>query len=220
MLAEQEDEELARRINEARILKEKVQMAYREFAQDKNRGNGAQCSSWAGRNLSFVAALLLVVGIAALLTTVVNKNDGINRALQLMNNTPPIMAKSLEAAIGTHNRVVIHVSEYDEATFGTAIDEIEVLLSRPDAANTLNIEVVANGQGLTLLDADASGLALRLQQLSQQFDNLDVVACAKSLAQLASSGEPVNLVKSILTTPSAPEQVARRTAEGWLYLKM
>jgi len=220
LLAEQEDEELARRINKARILKEKVQLAYLDFAQDTDRGNAAKCSSWLGLNRSLVAAFLLLVGVAALLTSVVNRNDDVTRALQLMNNTPPIMAKSIAGAIGTRNRVLIHVSENDEASFATAIDEIEALLSRHKTVSTLNIEVIANGQGLKLLDAETSGLALRLEQLSQQFDNLDIVACAKSLAQLASSGEPVNLMKSILTTPSAPQQVARRTSEGWMYLKI
>ena len=220
LLAEQEDEELARRINKARILKEKVQLAYLDFAQDTDRGNAAKCSSLLGRNRSLVAAFLLLIGVAALLTSVVNRNDDVTRALQLMNNTPPIMAKSIAGAIGTRNRVLIHVSENDEARFATAIDEIEALLSRHKTASALNIEVIANGQGLKLLDAETSGLALRLEQLSQQFDNLDIVACAKSLAQLASSGEPVNLMKSILTTPSAPQQVARRTSEGWMYLKI
>ena len=220
LLAEQEDEELARRINKARILKEKVQLAYLDFAQDTDRGNAAKCSSLLGRNRSLVAAFLLLIGVAALLTSVVNRNDDVTRALQLMNNTSPIMAKSMAGAIGTHNRVLIHVSENDEASFAKTIDEIEALLSRHKTASALIIEVIANGQGLKLLDAETSGLALRLEQLSQQFDNLDIVACAKSLAQLASSGEPVNLMKSILTTPSAPQQVARRTSEGWMYLKI
>jgi len=35
-----------------------------------------------------------------------------------------------------------------------------------------------------------------------------------------SLGEPVNLLKSILTTPMAAQQVARRTAEGWVYIKI
>jgi len=41
-------------------------------------------------------------------------------------------------------------------------------------------------QGLKVLDADNSIFAHRLQQLTGQFDTLEVVACAKSLAQLAS----------------------------------
>jgi intracellular sulfur oxidation DsrE/DsrF family protein len=220
LLAEQEDEELARRINEARMLKEKVQLAYLDFAQDTERSNATKCSSLIARHRSLVAGFLLLVGVAALFTSVVNRNDDITQTLQLMKDTPPIMATSIAGAVGSHNRVVIHVSAYDEAGFETAIDEIEALLSQRKTASALNIEVIANGQGLKLLDAKTSGLALRLERLSQQFDNLDVVACAKSLAQLASSGEPVNLLKSILTTPSAPQQIARRTSEGWIYLKI
>lgn len=58
---------------------------------------------------------------------------------------------------------------------------------------------------------------LLLEQLTNQFETLIEIVCAKSLAQLASNGEPVSQLKSILTTSSAAQQVARRTAEGWMY---
>ena len=56
--------------------------------------------------------------------------------------------------------------------------------------------------------------------LRKQFDSLDVVACAKSMADLAASGDPIQLMKSIMTTPSAAAQVAKRMSEGWIYLKL
>jgi len=71
-----------------------------------------------------------------------------------------------------------------------------------------------------VLDADSSKFAHRLEQLTKRFDTLQLVACARSLTQLASNGEPVNLLKSIITTPTAAQQVARRTAEGWVYIKV
>ena len=82
------------------------------------------------------------------------------------------------------------------------------------------LEIVANGQGLKALDTDTSPYAKKINLMATQFDNLEVVACAKSLAKLAAQGNPIQLMKSIMITPSAAEQVAKRTGAGWLYLKI
>ncbi len=62
--------------------------------------------------------------------------------------------------------------------------------------------------------------AERISQLANQFNSLNVVACAKSMADLATSGDPIQLMKSIMITPSAAQQVAKRMSEGWIYLKL
>lgn len=220
ILAEQEDEVLARRIKDTRILKEKVQLAYLELVNDGGQNRTLNRSVLAKRYRSLFAGLLLLSGIAALLMIYVNESDDLTRANQLMTSTQPLMAKSITSVIGTHRHVLIHVSQYREETFGAVIDEIERLLQRHDAAGPLNIEIVANKQGLRVLDVDTSIFSDRLQRLLSQFDTLAVVACAKSLAQLATSDEPVNLLKSIITTPTAAHEVARRTSEGWIYIKV
>lgn len=220
LFAEQEDEVLAKRINEARIMKEKVQLAYLEFSKDSSQNKTIKCPVYFKQHRSLVAGLVLFIGITALFMSYVYKADDLTYANQLMSNTQPVMATAIADAIGKHSRVVIHVSQYQEGKFGLVIDEIEELLYRHDAEKSLSIEIVANKQGLKVLDADNSIFAQRLQQLTGQFDTLKVVACAKSLAQLASNGDPVNLMKSILITPSATQQVARRTSEGWMYIKV
>ena len=62
--------------------------------------------------------------------------------------------------------------------------------------------------------------AERISQLAKQFNSLNVVACAKSMADLADSGDPIQLMKSIMITLSAAQQVAKRMSEGWIYLKL
>lgn len=220
LFSEQEDEALARRINEAWIMKEKVQLAYLDFAQDSSRNKTFKCSVFINQHKSLAAGFILMIGVAALLISYAYKSDDLTRANQLMNNTQPLMAKSIAGAVAKHNRVVIHISQFQEEKIGSVIDEIEALLNQHNDDKALSIEVVANKQGLKVLDADNSIYAHRLEQLTNQFETLKVVACAKSLAQLASKGEPVSLMKSILTTPSAAQQVARRTAEGWMYIKV
>ena len=60
----------------------------------------------------------------------------------------------------------------------------------------------------------------RISQLAKQFNSLNVVACAKSMADLAASGDPIQLMKSIMITLSVAQQVAKRMSEGWIYLKL
>jgi len=220
LFAEQEDTVLARRINEARIMKEKVQLAYMELAKDNSQNKTIKCSVYINQHRSLVAGFALLIGIAALLTSYVYRPDDLARANQLMSNTQPLIATSIADTIGKHDRVVIHVSQYREEIFGSVIDEIEALLYQHGSDKKLSIEIVANKQGLKVLDADSSKFAQRLELLTSQFDTLKVVACAKSMAQLASKGDPVKLMKSILTTPSAAQQVARRTSAGWMYIKV
>jgi len=148
------------------------------------------------------------------------ENGDLSRANQLMDSTQPLMANSIADAVGEHSHVLIHVSQYQEGKFGSVIDEIEALLHQHNADKSLSVEIIADKQGLRVLDADKSIFARRLEQLTKRFDTLQLVACARSLTQLASVGEPVNLLKSIITTPTAAQQVARRTAEGWVYIKV
>jgi len=220
LFAEQEDELLAKRINEARMLKEKVQLAYLEYSKHSLQNKPFKCSVFVKQHRSLVAGFVLLIGLTALLLPYVYVNGDLSRANELMDSTQPLMETSLATAVGEHSHVLIHVSQYQEDKFGSVIDEIEALLHQHHADKSLTVEIVANKQGLKVLDADRSKFAYRLEQLTKRFDTLELVACAKSLTQLASNGEPVNLLKSITTTPTAAQQVARRTAEGWVYIKV
>jgi intracellular sulfur oxidation DsrE/DsrF family protein len=53
---------------------------------------------------------------------------------------------------------------------------------------SLSIEIVSNKQGLKMLVADNSMFAQPLEQLTNMFNTLKVVACARSLAQPSSKG--------------------------------
>ena len=94
------------------------------------------------------------------------------------------------------------------------------MLQKHSADKLFSVEIVANKTGLKALDAETSFHAERISQMVNRYSNLKVVACAKSLAKLAEEGEPIQLMKSIMITSSAAEQVAKRTGEGWFYLKL
>ncbi len=216
---EQTDEELAQRINETRMLKEKIQLTYAELGSRKNAKKSFSCTAFVSKHRALAASLLLFSTIAAMLTYHMSSNDSLIVAGQLIKNTSPISVSAIDDVIGSHERVVINISQYDPQNFANTINSIETLLQGKDK-RLFKVEIVANGQGLKALDEETSIHAQQISQLANRFGNLEVVACAKSLAKLAAEGDPIQLMKSIMITPSAAEQVAKRTSAGWLYLKI
>ena len=216
---EQTDEELAQRINETRMLKEKIQLTYTDIANRHNEKKSFSCTAFVSRHRALAASLLLLSTVAAMLTYNMSSNDNLILAKQLIKNTQPISATTINDAVGDHDRVVINVSQYQPQNFSETIDNIKALLQSKNSAS-FKVEIVANGQGLKALDTETSIHAEQISQLASQFDNLEVIVCAKSLSRLASEGDPIQLIKSIMITPSAAEQVAKRTSAGWLYLKL
>jgi intracellular sulfur oxidation DsrE/DsrF family protein len=215
---EQTDEVLAQRINQTRMLKEKIQLAYADIRNGKDEKKSFSCSAFISRHQA-LAASLLIVSVAAMLTYSISNNDSLILAKQLIQNSQPIAVNSIDDVIGDNSRVIINISQYQSQTFSDTVKNIEALLQSRKNTPFL-LEIVASGQGLKALDTDTSLYAEKISLLAKQFDNLEVVACAKSLAKLAAQGDPIQLMKSIMITPSAAEQVAKRTGTGWLYLKI
>jgi len=217
---EQKNADLAQRINNARVLKEKVQLAYSDLPVMNEDKKTFSCAAFVNKPKSLVAGLIALLTAAALLLPAMMNNEELMLARQLIKNTQVMAPADMSKTIGKHKRVVINISQYQPEKFDDTIAHIETLLQKNSNDKSFSIEIVANKTGLKALDTETSLHAQRITLLAKRFNNLDVVACAKSLANLAKEGDTIQLMKSIIVTPSAAEQVAKRTREGWLYLKI
>lgn len=220
LFAEQQNAKLAKRICEARILKEKVQLAFSDVADTKEPKQSFNCIAFAKYHRALAASLLLFTAVSSLFLYNLNSDVSLIIAQQLITSTQPISAQRISKAVGDNKHVVINIAQYHPEQFSETVNHIEALLQQHKEDKTFRVEIVANKQGLKSLDTETSIHAARIYQLTQQFDNLKVVACAKSLAKLAAEGDPIQLMTSIMITPSAAQQIARRTEQGWLYLKI
>ena len=220
LIDEQDDDELAQRINEARMLKEKVKLTYSDLSKEDITKKTFSCPVFINKTVSLVASLIILVTSAAILLPSISNNHDTALARQLIENTNPISPEDISSAIGANNQIVIDISRYQPQSFDNTIENIEALLQKHSADKLFSVEIVANKAGLKALDAETSVHAERISQMVSQYSNLKVVACAKSLAKLAEEGDPIQLMKSIMITSSAAEQVAKRTGEGWFYLKL
>jgi intracellular sulfur oxidation DsrE/DsrF family protein len=216
----QRDPQLLQRINDVRMLKEKVQLAYPEESVTGVPKKSFSCVAFVKAPKSLAAGLIILVAIIALLLPAIMNNGDIALARQLINSTQAIAAADISKTVGKHKQVVINISQYHPQSFDATVDNIEALLQQHRGDKSFSIEIVANKNGLKALDTETSLHAERISQLARRFDNLDVIACAKSMSTLAARGNPILLMKSVMITPSAAEQVARRMSDGWFYLKL
>jgi intracellular sulfur oxidation DsrE/DsrF family protein len=219
LIAEQHDEALARKINEVRILKAQVQLAYPLLEGHESKCGDSLLSRLIGgiRGLAAVSALLAV---ALLIFLSIDDRAGIQLAGQLMENARPVAAHDIQGTIGTQHRVIVHISQYRPEQFDDTLNRLERLLMDNHRNASFQVELVANEQGLDALDRRHSRHAAAISRLAERFSNLSVVACALSIAQHAEAGEPVALVDSVMIAPSAAERIAQRAGAGWLYLKI
>lgn len=218
---EQENVQLAKRVNEVRNLKEKVKLAFPYVSDKPLTNNSSGYAAFFNRHRALVAGLfILSIASTIMMPYIIGDDKGLVEAKQLIANTQPLSANMISSAIGTNKHVVIHVSKYQQNQFGEIINTIESLLKQKSTDGSFSLELVANGQGLKVLDTTSSIFAERLSALAQRFDSFEVIACAKSLAKLVSEGDPVQLMTAIIITPSAAQRVAKRTEQGWLYLKV
>jgi intracellular sulfur oxidation DsrE/DsrF family protein len=218
---EQHDTELAQRIGDARSLKEKVQLAYAGISNQAPEKKSFSCTAFVNKQRSIVAGIIAIIVTAAiLLPTFLSNNENLASAKQLIKNSVAISPDRIASTIADNRQVVINLSQYQPETFDDTIDHIEVILQQHRDDLTFKVEMIAHRDGLKALDTKTSEHVERISQLAIRYNNFDVVACAKSLADLSDAGNPVQLMSDILLTPSAAEQVAKRTGDGWLYLKL
>ena len=217
---EQQDSELAQRVSESRALKEKVQLAYSDITHNTTSTNSFNCADFTNKYRSLVAGIGVLIIIAALLIPTIKNHHEINLAKNLIKTTETISSDKIKATVGDNKQIIINLSQYQPENFDNTIDHIEALLLQHKNDKLFSVEIVANKNGLKALDTKTSIHANRISLLAKRYENLDVIACVKSMTNLAESGNPIQLMKDILLSPSAAEQVAKRMSDGWMFLKL
>ncbi len=164
--------------------------------------------------------IIIIIVSAIMLLPSVTKNNEITLAKQFIENSPVISPGDFSSTVGQNKRVLINLAQYQPEKFDDTINNIKALLTNNESDKSFHIEIIASKKGLKVLDLKTSRHLEQINQLSNQFNNLKVIACAKSLTTLLAEGDPIQLSKAVIFTPSTAQQVAKRTKEGWLYVKL
>ena len=214
MEAVRHDDELACRVCELLHIKDSVRIAYREPELPAARPAHWKSSWWTGTPFRAAAAVL----IFALGTL-----TGTSLQTQL-SDTPSRNVSTLASAATASQelkRVVLHISTAESQRLDQALTDAEdLLISYKDNPEMVQLEVVANAEGLSLLRSDTSPYPDRIKRLAQQFNNVSFLACSRAIEKLRMRGIDVHLLPEAHVRPGALEEIVDRLQEGWVYIRV
>ncbi|OOG23000.1 hypothetical protein B1C78_12795 [Thioalkalivibrio denitrificans] len=117
-----------------------------------------------------------------------------------------------------HNKFVLHISRGGPERFSEVIDRAEQLLSSYPGPG-LEVEVIANSEGLGLFREETSTQIERIRRLSEQYDNINFIACQNTMEVLERRGVRTRLLTGTRTTESAVDHIIERLQDGWVYVR-
>jgi intracellular sulfur oxidation DsrE/DsrF family protein len=212
-----EDKALAQRVCALRGLQSMVRLAYAEPPVAAGRESRTASRRQFVQRCAF-GSLVLVAGLSG---------GWALRGLQsqTMAALPGVASDGYQvvslARQADPNRVMLHLDSAAPDKMRAALDQAERLL---DAAQrqgrAMQLEVIANSRGLTLLQAGHSPHAARIARMKQRHANLQWVACGQSIARLRSDGETVMLLPGTQTAPTAISEIVTRLQQGWTYVRV
>ncbi len=118
-------------------------------------------------------------------------------------------------------KVVLHIASAAPDRLKTTLDEADELAQSHDrSGHPVQVEVVANGDGLALLRADLSPYADRIAALGKAHGNLRFIACNNAIQLQRMSGQEVMLLPDVAVAPSALDEIMMRLQQGWAYVRV
>jgi len=213
----EDDAELSRRLCELRNVKELTQHAY-QMRSSPMRQHG----SWSqdGFPLSAVATVLVLI-TGALVGWFAH--DGMERPSTVLAGLSgdSRLANLEKAGISQQKKIILHVDSAEPERFAAALDSAESLLAAYSEQNrTLEMEIIANSDGLNLFRVDTTEHADRIRELKRKYGNLSLLACNRAIRRLEEQGIKVELIPEAEITPTALDEIVRRLQQGWVYIKV
>jgi intracellular sulfur oxidation DsrE/DsrF family protein len=201
------NEALSRQICELRKTRDLVQLAYKEPPMP-TRG---MATFSAGRKigLGMAAGLMLIIGgIAGWFL----HQPSPNQATSVAQKTPADDALA---------KVLFHVSDGHADHLKNVLDDVEELMKHYRLSHqTARVEVITNGEGLSLLLAGISPYAERIQKMQKEYHDLTFVACQNTIDRYQQElGFTAKLLPGVVVIDSGVAQIMRRQHQGWAYIQ-
>ncbi|MBI5785474.1 MAG: DsrE family protein [Rhodocyclales bacterium] len=200
------DAGLRAKVCETWHLKELVRSAHPLARQD---GGRKKPSSWRLFGLPLAACLLLMVGAGSGWLA----HERYDEAW-----IPGAELKSIQAR---SSGVLLHLVSGDAADIDKALRKAEQVAAARDVnGGIIQVELVANGPGIRMMQVDNAGLATRIAKMRERHKNLRLIACNETMNRLRERGVEVTLQPAVDVVPSAIEEIATRIDQGWRYLQV
>jgi intracellular sulfur oxidation DsrE/DsrF family protein len=126
-----------------------------------------------------------------------------------------------QTSAGEQHRVVIQVSENDPRIMNLALNNAENMRSfYEQAGETVQIEIVAYGPGLTMLRSDTSPVRDRLAALVGRPQSVTFSGCANTLStQSRRESKEISLVPEAQLVPAGIARIVQLQEQGWTYIR-
>lgn len=197
-----------------RELKEMTRLAYHCPPIPRYSSTGARRTLFRLQSLAACLLLLMIGGGAGWL-------------MSTLDNPEPDRDLHLFQAI-SHNdngaaprNIMVYVGNSNPVRLKSALDESENLLETYGRVNQkLKVEIIANDSGVDLLREGVSHYARRIARMQAKYPNLSLIACTQTLNKLQKMGVKVRLLPKIKSVSSAAEEIKKRLAKGWDYIRV
>ncbi|MDQ7070011.1 MAG: DsrE family protein [Rhodobacterales bacterium] len=132
-----------------------------------------------------------------------------------------VMAATSALAEGVTHYVAIHVSQNDPKVMNMALNNAaNVTKYYESKGDTVEIELVAYGPGLTMFVPGKSPVADRISTMSLQFENLSFSACGNTLRKMsAKAGHDIVLMDEAGMVPSGVVRLIELQEQGYAYVR-
>ncbi len=209
------DAELSQRVCKLQKLHNLVQLSYQSI-EVPERHQSKHKALQPGKFKWFAAASLLLA-VGTLTGWFTNEAIGTKSLYQIAE-----IKQSNSATNMSKWRLMLHVSTANPKRLNIVLDEAEALLKEyATESKTLELEILTNSDGVALVTNSHKRYNHRLQKLQQQYQNLVVMACGKTLQRLQrANGKPVDLLPQTGVVVSAINQIVKRQKEGWTYIRI
>ena len=208
-------------------VKEMVTLAYEKVPESPRHPEQRHHNRRPGRAYAAVALLLVIalVGITHLDLNVPQATEQQARIALTPDDhiTPASQTNALADSHQMGSRIVLHLTTTDASRIYNMLDEVEMLMAAAQQhAIPLQIEVIANGEGLALLRQDLSPFPQRVAALADRYaDKLVFAACQNTIDRLRREENiHVQLLPAAHVINSGVAEVIRRQTQGWAYIQI
>lgn len=212
------DTELSQRICKLQKLQNLIQLSYESIEVPERHKEKSKLTRPVKLKWFAAASFFLAVGsIAGWISHQTMNPNSLIEIAQVTHNTPA----------PTNNaepwKLMLHVSTAKPHRLNIVLDEAEKLLQEyaKSSSRKLELEILTNSDGLTLVTNNGKNYNKRLQQLQQKYANLAVMVCGQTLKRIQrTKGKKLNLLPNVNIVPSAINQMVKRQQGGWSYIRI
>ncbi len=210
------DAELSQRVCKLQKLHNLIQLSYQSVeVPERHKGTKNLTPSVKFKWFAAASFFLAIGSIAGWVSHQSLNQNSLTDIAQITQN--PATTNNAEQW-----KLMLHVSTADPHRLNIVLNEAEALLEEyAKSSRKLNLEILANSEGMALVTNNGKSYNKHLQKLQQKYENLAVMVCGETLKRIQQvKGKKLKLLPNTTIVPSAINQIVNRQQNGWSYIRI